>query len=904
MRDWEAYVRSHLALPGLQQERESRIVRELASQLEDFYRDARVSGQSEADADAFARGQITDWTAFAANISRADAPHARSRADRWAEQFDNSARSKGRTGLMIADLWQDIRYAGRQLASQRGFTAVAVLTMALAVGANTAVFSIVYGVLFRPLPFPDSHRLVVLGHQSSDGRGMNTTSPGNFYDWQARTTAFEAMAAFAYTERVVSWGGGEVERMTGVLSAGSLFDVLRRPAAEGRTFTAADDDPGAAPVVVVSASLAERMFGSGAAVGRALEMGGLPVTVIGVMPKDFSFADQDAQYWMPARYDAGFRGNRDQFFLRGIARLRPGVSLDEGRSQLDTVMDAIRRDFPQHTGEATAAVAPLRSHIVEDARPRLLTLLGAVVAVLLIACANLANLLLARGAVRRRELAVRHALGASSLRLVRQLLVESLLVAALGGLAGIGLGAALLRVLVGWLPDDLPRADGIALDPTALAVTLGVCVGCALLFGLWPAWQQSADATVGATRDGTRGSARTHRMRTGLVVAEVALSLVLLVASGLLVRSFVNLMDVQPGFDSARLLTFSVSLPPAVYRTPAERLAYFTRTAESLRALPGVTDVVMSSTLPVAGRGVGAWFNMLDNPLPPDRTPPSIPYRVVSPNYFSALGIPVMRGRSLTADDSAGGPRAVVISESVARRFWPDGSALRRRIYLGAPENRLFPDAEVVGVVGDVKQTGLHETTSEAVYIPQRMMPFRTFTTFAVRTAVPPSSIASAVRAELGRVDPGIPMHNVRTMDEILAQSLAPARSSMYLVGLFGALAVVLAVVGVFGVLSYSVSQRRLEMAIRIALGASARSVMLLVLGQGMRQVGFGIALGLAGCVVLTRYLQELLFHVRPADPLTLVIVSMALGLVSAAAIAVPGRRAARVDPLEITRES
>lgn len=805
--------------------------------------------------------------------------------------------------MMHDSILRDLSHAVRLLARTPGFTFVCVLTMALAIGANTAVFSIVHGVLLRPLPYPDGHRLVVLGHHTDGRASIDTTTPGNFYDWQARTTAFEAMAAFASTERVVTWGE-TAERLPGVLGTGGLFEALGCEAAVGRTFKAADDDPGAAAVVVLSAGLAGRSFDGGRAVGRSLVINGVPHTVVGVMPRDFSFPDAGAQYWIPARFDAAFRNNRDQFFLLGLARLRPGITIEQSRTQLDTVMDAIRRDHPQHTENVTAAAAPLGAYLVRDVRTRLLTLQGAVVVVLLIACANIASLLLARGAARRRELAVRHALGASPLRLVRQLLTESLMLALAGGLAGIALGAAVGRVLVGWLPEDLPRAEAIALDPTVLAVTLGVSVACGLIFGVWPALQQSGDATALAAREGTRGSARTHRVRTALVVAEVALSLMLLVAAGLLVRSFANLLDVRPGFEAARLLTFSVSLPAAVYQDPAERFGYFTRATEQLGRLPGVTAVARSSTLPVAGRGVSAWFTMLDSPWPPGQTPPAVPYRVVSPNYFAALGIPLRRGRALTNEDGLDGFRAVVVSESVERRFWPGESALGRRIYLGAPDNRLFPDAEIVGVAGDVKQAGLDEATSEAVYIPHRLMPQWSFFTFAVRTTVTPTSVAAAARGEIARIDPAIPIQHLRTMDDIVARSLTPAHASMSLVGLFGVVAIALTLVGLFGVLAHHVSQRRMEIAIRMALGAPARSVKLLVVRQGMRQVGAGIALGLLGCLLVTRYLQELLFEVQPADPLTLAAVSAALLVLGMGAMYVPARRAARVEPLEAIRAS
>ena len=478
-----------------------------------------------------------------------------------------------------------------------------------------------------------------------------------------------------------------------------------------------------------------------------------------------------------------------------------GGSVEQTLAQLNTVMDGIRSDYPQHTQNATGAVLPLRQFVVDGSGPRLWMLLGGVVVVLMIACANIANLLLARGSARRREMAVRHALGARATRLVRQMLTESLLLALLGGALGIVLGRALLQVLILWLSQNLPRAEGVTLDATVLAVTVTASVVCGLAFGLWPALQLARAGAADAVRHGIRETGRTDRVRSGLVVAQVALSLTLLAGAGLLARSFENLSNVRPGFEPNGLLTFNVSLPGAVYRETTARRTYFDRAVEQLGHIPGVTAVALSSTLPVAGRGTGAWFNILDRPLPPDQTPPGIPYRVVTPNYFAVIGVPLRHGRVLSDDDGLRGARAVVISEAVERRFWPGERALGKRIYLGAPDNRLFEDAEIVGVVGDVKQAGLDEATSEAVYVPYRLMPSMTTFSFAVRTAQEPTTLAGAVRAELRRIDSSVPVHQIRAMSEIVAQSLTPARSSFYLLGLFAVMALVLATIGVFGVL-------------------------------------------------------------------------------------------------------
>ena len=812
-----------------------------------------------------------------------------------------SLEPEGRTRVM-ASFAQDLRYAFRLLRRTPGFTFICIATMALAIGANTAIFSVVNGVLLSALPFEDPEQLVVLGHHTDGGEDLDSTTPGNFYDWQARSTAFESMAAFSPTERIFTWDGN-AERIRGGMSVGSIFDVLGRPALHGRTFTAAEDAPGAPSVIVLSATLARRLFGDGNAVGRSIGVNGVSFGVIGVMPPDFAFFDYDYEYWLPARFDAEFRNNRDQYFLAGIGRLKPGVTVTQARAQLDTVMDAIRRDYPQFTQNATAAVVPMKDQLVDGVRTRLLTLMGAVVFILLIACANLGNLLLARASTRRREVAVRHALGARPLRLVRQMLTESVLLSVLGGVAGVALGYAMLGLLVAWLSDYLPRANSIRLDSTVLFFTAAVSLISGVAFGLIPALQLASRAPLEVIREGARGSVRSRWVRTTLVVSELALALMLLAGAGLLVRSFTNLLSVPPGFQAGHLLTFTTSVPSATYKTPAERAAFLERAAKEFEALPGVRAVTMSTTLPVSGRGNGAWFNMIDRPWPPDQTPPGIANRVVRANYFQALGIPLLRGRHFTLDDRLEGTRAVIISESVARRFWPHDDPLGHRIYLGAPNNRVLDDAEIVGVVADVKQTGLDEVNPEAIYVPHGMMPSIGNIQFAIRTSTDPASLGSAVRGTLRRLDPGVPIVRMRTMDAILAQAMAPARSSMLLVTLFAAVALVLAVVGVFGVLSYTVNQQTAELGIRMALGASARNVKLLVLGQGLAPVFAGIAVGVAGALALTRFMESLLFGVKATDPATFVLVSALLASIALVASYIPARRATRVDPVRVLRE-
>jgi putative ABC transport system permease protein len=805
-----------------------------------------------------------------------------------------------RTSMLTA-LSQDLRYAARLLRRSPGFAAVCIATVALAIGANTAIFSVVHGVMLRALPFAEPERIVVLGHYTNGGSELDSTTPGNLHDWMAGATAFAAIAGFAPTERIVDVDGG-AERIRGGLVTGGLFEVLGRQPALGRPLTAADDDPAAPPVVALSAALARRLFGPGGGLGASLTINRVPHTVVGVMPPDFAFFDFDYQYWVPARWDAAFRANRDQYFLAGLARLKPGVSIEQADVQLNTVMDAIRRNHPQYTQNAVAAVVPVTDVLLDGVERRLVLLMGAAGFVLLIACANLANLLLARASTRRGEMAVRHALGANHGRLVRQMLAESLLLAAVGGLAGLAAGAALLRVLIANLPADLPRLAGIELDLTVAAFAAVVSLGAGLLFGVVPAIHLSGRAPMPVLREGTRATGRTGVMRTTLVASQLALALMLLVGAGLLGRSFVALLQVPPGFAADRLLTFTASVPTATYRTRVERASFFERAASAIEKLPGVTVVTLTTTLPVAGRGNGAWFNIVDRPWPADTTPPGVPNRVVRANYFQALGIPLLRGRGFTDRDGLDGVRAVVVSESVARRFFPDVDPLGQRIYMGAPDNRVVPDAEIVGVAADVKQTGLDEERPEAVYAPHALVPVISDFTFAVRTSGDPAALAPAVREVMRRLDPGVPLIRVRTMHDILGRATAPARSSMVLVGVFAGVALALALIGVFGVLSYTVTQQTAEFGIRMALGASARRVHFLVLGRGMVPVAAGIAIGVAGAIALRSFMGTLLFGVAPTDPATLVAVATLLLVTAAAAAYLPARRATRVDPLRVLR--
>ncbi|HEU4630001.1 MAG TPA: ABC transporter permease [Gemmatimonadaceae bacterium] len=793
---------------------------------------------------------------------------------------------------MVDSLLQDLRFALRSLRRSPGFTLVAVLTLALGVGANTAIFSVVDGVLLAPLPLREPDRLVAVGERVDGGAptDFTSTSPGSFFDWQRQTRTVR-LAGFAGSARTLT-GRGEPERLLGASTVGGLFDVLGVPPLFGRTITPADETPEAQRVIVLSYATWRRLFGEDrGVVGRTLTLDGASHTIVGVMPPSFRFPDTGTEFWVPSRFDAEFRANRDQYFIQVVGRLAPGATLEQARTELAVVSERLQRDWPMYNSDLRIVVRPLQETIVEGVRTRLLVLMAAVAFVLLITCANLGNLLLARASGRHREIAVRQALGAGRTRLARQLLTESLVLALAGGAAGLLVGQGFLELLLAaQATTNLPRVDEIGLDARVLLFTLGVSVAAGLFFGSLPAWQLARARSGEALRTGTRGSAGHQWARSALVVSELALAMVLLTGAGLLLRSFALMQRVDPGFTADHVLTFDVT-------RPGEDASFTATSLERIRALPGVRSAAVVSQLPVTGRGIGAWFNRLDRPLPPDVKPTGEAYRVVTPGYFATIGLPLKRGRLLTPDDRRERP-AVVINEALARRYYAGEDPIGKAIYLGAPDNRLFDHGTIVGVVGDTRDAGLGSDPLPTVYIPLAVMPgWRSFS-YVVRTAGPPTAVAGAVRNVIRTLDATVPVRNVRTLDAVLAESVAPARWSTTLLGVFAGVALVMAALGVFGVLSFVVAQRTRELGIRMALGAAPSAVRRTVVRQGLRLVVAGLALGLAGAFALTRLMGSLLYGVAPTDPATYAGVAAVLVGTAAVASWLPARRATRVDPI------
>jgi putative ABC transport system permease protein len=785
----------------------------------------------------------------------------------------------------------EIRRATRSLARSPGLAVVAVLTLALGIGANTALFSVVNGVLLRAMPYPDPDALVEVSHVRLDSGEEQVVSPGNYYDWRERVGSFESLAAYDWVSANLT-GAGPARRIQGVQSAGSILEVLGVPPARGRIFTAGEDAPGAAAVVVLSASLATEVFGAGDPVGRDLVLDGAAFTVVGVMPAGFKFPRGSPAFWVPARFDPELRASRTEHFMRSIGRLADDATVVGSRAELATVMEALRSEYPEANGSLGAAVTPLKDDVVADVRGLIGLLMGTVAVVLLIACVNVANLLLARFSERRREVAVRKALGAGRWRIGREVGAEGLVLALAGGAAGLWLGGVLLDALLATLSLDLPRKEEISVDLRVLAFTTVAAVGTGLLAGVLPALRavrQPPSLQLRARTD--RGGGRTRR---ALVVFQVLLAVILLSGAMLLTRSVDRLMAVDPGYDAGGILAVDLDVPGS-YDLP-RRAAFYQELEARVEGTAGVEAASYATVLPLGSGGSAAWINLLDRPAP-DGEPPWIDYRVVGTDFTEVLGIPLVRGRIPSPNVSRDGPAEVVIDEVVAARFWPGADPLGREITLG-PDGGWIPPARIVGIVGAVRGASLAEPPPGFVYLPHALTPWWTGMTLVVRpVGGDPLALAPRVRSLVAELDPEVPVIGVGTVAERIRDSIADDRSMAALMGGLAGLAVVLAAVGLYGVLAYAVAARRRELGIRSALGASPAGVRRLVLGQGLGLVALGLAGGLLVAAGASRVLEPWLFQVSPRDPVSYALVGGLILAVAGVASWVPASRATRVDP-------
>ncbi|HKA17152.1 MAG TPA: ABC transporter permease [Blastocatellia bacterium] len=800
-------------------------------------------------------------------------------------------------------LFQDLRYGFRMLYKNPGFTAVALLALALGIGANTAIFSVVNSVLLRPLSYSDPSRLVMIweNHQQRGGPEREWASPADFRDYQEQTNSFEHITAFLGWGPTLT-GQGEPEDLLGAAVSHDTFAMLGIQPALGRTFSEEEDRPGAEKVVVLSNQLWNRRFASDPTiVGKNIALSDESYTVIGVMPRGFTFPIlTNAELFRTVKPAiAGLQGcDRGCVILRLIARLKSSVTIEGARAEMNAIAVQTAERYPESNKGVGTTLVPLQEQLVGDVRPAMLVLLGAVGLVLLIACANVANLLLARAATREKEVAIRAALGARRMRLIRQHLTESLTLALIGGMLGLILAFWLVHLLVTFAPKGTPRVAEIAIDPIVLAFTCGVALFTGVAFGLAPALLSSKTNLSNALKEGgrdTSASSRGVRIRSALVVFEVALALMLLIGAGLLIKSFVNLQHIDPGFNPRSALRVDVSLPRTRYPARNQPTAFYKQLIERIVALPGVQSVGGISRLPLSGGGTDTEFEIEGQPpSEPDRQPVAW-YSSVTPDYFRTMGIRLIQGREPLESDNADSPKVVVISETLARRYFPDEDPIGKRLVFGTDKR------EIAGIVSDVNHFGLTQDARPTMYFPHAQSPARGMS-LVVRTASNPLALVASIRNQVSALDQNLATSNVMTLEELVASSIAEPRFTLLLLGSFAAVALVLSGIGVYGVVSYSVSQRSHEIGVRMALGAQVSDVLKLVIAQGMTLVLGGVGVGLLAAFALSRVMSKLLYGVSPTDLTIFAATSLILTGVALGACSVPGRRATRVDPMESLR--
>jgi putative ABC transport system permease protein len=815
-----------------------------------------------------------------------------------------------RGGGMIESFWQDIRYAARGLVKHKTFTIVAVVTLALGVGANTAIFSVVNELLLRPLPYADAQQLVMLWEVTPEGRHQNTTSRANFRGWREQTISFESMAAFS-DQRLNLTGAGEAEEISVQFATPSLFHVLGVQPILGRDMKEEDGARDAPPIAILGYSFWQRRFGGDAQIiGKPILLNGEKFTVVGVMPAGFQWhikqrsgTGKPAEIWsaldIPPGEGPGSRGR----FLSTVARLKPGVSQPQAQADMNTVMARLEQDAPRFNKGYVTEIIPLRDQFVGNVRLALWIILGAVGFVLLIACANVANLMLSRAAAREREIAVRTALGAGRWRIVRQLLTESFLLAAIGGLLGLAIASWGIKALAAISPRDLVNLQRVGLNLTVLGWTMGISFVTAIIFGLAPALEATRLNLTGALKEGKGAEGqnpRSGRLRSGLVIAEVALALVLLASAGLLLKSFGQLQKIDSGFNPDNVLTMVVRVPDTKYKEDQQFVSFFRQTAERMRALPGVTSVGMVNFLPLyGGLGSGTGFTVEGRPTPAPGTEPSTNVRVSDAGYFTAMQIPLLRGRNFTDAEMDEAKHVIIINDAMARKHFAGEDPIGKRITVPMSDKPV--PTEIIGIVGDVRYDSLVDAPEPTVYFPHPDLTYA-FMTFVIRTSGDPLELAPAVRRQIRALDPEQPVSDVRSMNQVMADTVARARFNTLLLALFAGLATLLAAVGIFGVMNYSLALRTREIGLRMALGAQNRQVLMLMLKQGLLLTVIGTVIGIAGALALTRLLSSLLFGVSAADPATFAGIVLLLMLVSLIACYLPARRATRIDPMMALR--
>jgi putative ABC transport system permease protein len=799
---------------------------------------------------------------------------------------------------------KDIRYGFRGLLKHPGFTAIVVITLALGIGASTAIFSVVDSVLLRRLPYRNAERIVAIQELSPEGKRIQTTS-GNFLDWRAQNTVFEHLAAIR-TSPVNLALADQAERIELAQTNANFFDVFGITAQHGRTFIPQDEQAGHPPVAVVSDALWQRRFGvDPSLVGKPITLDGSNYTVIGIAPPGFQYPDK-TDVWLPPLqrvpelYPGQDLQNRRMGYLTAVALLKPGVSLPQAASEMEAITARLRQQYPDTNNRRFNRVVSMHEHLVGDTNKLLWLLLGAVTFVLLIACANVANLLLASGASRQKEMAIRTALGASRWRVMRQLFTEATILALTGGAVGLLVAYWGLTAITKLLPGNFPRLDEIQLDLRVLAFTFAASVLTGILFGLVPALQISRPNVQESIREsgrGLSGSLRKSRFRQALIVGEVALSVVLLAGAGLLFRSFIHLQSVNTGFVSQQVLTARLTVAGPNYTEHSHWVRFYNQVLEKVTTLPGVQDAGLINTLPL-DKGPTSAFRIEGRPVTTPDKWPGANYRVVTPNYFRAMSIPVVQGRGYTDRDNDNAPYVMVVNQELADTVFPGENPVGKRITFGNTESNGQPRwFEIVGVVANVRSLELREEPDSELYFSalQDMWPRMSL---VVRSSVEPASLSASVRQIVNEVDKSVPVSKVQTMEHVVSQSITQPRFNLFLLGLFSTVALLLSAAGIYGVTAYTVTQRTHELGIRLALGAQVSDVLKMILGQGMAVIGVGLVLGLVSAFALMRLLRTLLFGVGENDPVTFVAITLVLLLVALVACYIPARRATKVDPL------
>jgi putative ABC transport system permease protein len=894
MPDWREYVRGNLLLPRALPEHENEVVEDLARQLADAYADGLRRGCSPEGAEAEVRSHISDWRQLSADLSAA----SRNRTNPLERLSRRPVRQWGVAWL--DSLRQDVRFSLRTFARKPAFFALAVLTLALGIGANTAIFSVVNAVLLRPLPYRDSQRLVqIWEHRPRQSRPRNPVSPADFYDWRAQNQAFEMVASYLNFRANLTQAGTPERLVEGRVSAG-FFPMLGVEPIMGRVFSADEEAFGKHRVAILSEGLWKRRFGADPqVVGKTVPLDGEPYTIIGVLPASFRFATSDGDspvIWVPLALPPAQKENRALHFLEVIARLKPGVTLEQARGDMSAVAKRLEGVYQVNTGHQTN-VFSLYEETVGGVRQSLFVLLAAVAFVLLIACANVANLLLLRATSRRKEIAIRAAIGAGRWRAIRLLLVESLTLALIAGALGAVAAILFVPALTALAPANSPRMAEVAIDRGALLFTFAISLLTGLGFGVVPAFQVSnislQETLKEAGRSDMKGKGQSG-VRRALIVGEVAIAVLLLVGAGLLIRSLAAMRNVPAGFDPDNVLTVEIILPRTRYTSP-ERVSQFVASLSSrLKALPGVLSVGAVQALPGSGGAGSTFFGIEGRPQPPGQGF-NTGYNTASAGYFETMKIPLLDGRSFTEEDAGAAGNSVLINSAMAREFWPDEDSP-----VGKQITAANQELTIVGVVGDTRQSGPDKPARPEMFYP---ISANTILTFVIRTAsADPLRLAGPVRAEVMALDPEQPLAAVRTMEQVLEQSTRLTRFTTFVLAGFAAVALLLAVVGLYGVMAFLVAERFHEIGVRMALGAGRRSVVAMVLRQGMVLVAAGLVTGAAAALALTRLMSALLFNVSAQDPMTIVAVSMVLMITAAAACYIPARRAASIDPLTAVR--